>query len=1053
MKSFFTIYLAKFFGTKFDLSSFLEIIGLITVFRRTRSFAKGKKNKGLVAASNSLNVLGIPNLRSSIMSESQTVAGGILPKTHSLMARPDLLGRAPSSQSDDDEDDAEDLSLDLVPGENWMSLTTTNYLCASQSSVSTRPVEPYAAIQPWSRSLLSSSFSPPSLHPGDEETLKGSFLMIDIDDQYCTVKDIRIKLPSKNHEGADNSHYRFSICRPNKHSWRLPSTWDHVSFTRRLFHLQEGDKLVLWETSNTDPSSKPTSADLRCVWEKAYQAIVETDTDDGDFMVSQLEMDMTQTQDVHHQTAAPQDQMVLTQPSIEQSLTQKSPPLLTQPESPKKPDADRNEEDDDDSTIDPRLGKPAIAKPIIGANKTGKPSRNSENTETQQSLQADLKQCIEIASEIRERKDLLETPKTKPSRPLVDTEQIRSPDLLDDSSVEDDKNGEKATDQKTLRNLEDCYDEAHRKVSKASVSEEKKEDVCDSRLSNQRDSQETVTESESSFPTKEKTKSNKTNAANESSSQIASPTTKDHFEARSTKTVKELRNRDTPEAKETVGTTETEDKRVSEFDVCTVERIGASSLPAADNEKHDKNNQKADEKIDREDSSSPLQDASGMEPKSKDSCQSDKSDASSKSAQLSIHQESRVSATQTPSELADKSQDRKTESAPSVEDQKRDKAHTQGVTIAANTVVSLGAPSDVTHTSTTLESRNAGNPRPVEPETEKQSASTFGAVEERSKSVGNLTDEQSSVFVVDKQDKISPPADTSGQIPLSGAQNQGPDKDMKLSLTQEMVCCQQKDEKCEKVQSVGDSQPTAASSDRKRLLQESCEEGNATTDVDLSTEKSPPENKLKPVEGKMNLSNEPANVATLQDEEEEPSDGMILGETKSQQKRVRARAKSGDKESPAQSTRENSLQARKSSRVKRQKRDDDPFKASGEPSSVRPENVADDNPDASSTSQRDRNSRWSTRHTKMQHKTEPPEDSNEKKRKQQSPDATSASPRRRTITNESKSTKVATGKPRASQRRISGDDEPEDGSDKVYLLITGGDILSEMEKQVSTTVN
>ena len=367
-----------------------------------------------------------------------------------------------ASRKEENEDEGgeeeEDLSLDLPPGENWMFLTTSYHLLPSQqASQSRHPIAPHASIHPVS-AFTSSKHPAPSLHPGgdyDSLSIKTCFLVIDIDNEYCTVKDIRIMPPSAvvarddednvNEEGKadeNNKHYRFSICR-RTHALQLPATWIHFSFTRRLCHLHHGDRLILWETSDSNPNALPSLSRVCCVWEKVYQTTVETG-DEEDMMVSQLEVDDTNIES-EGATNTQLEQVLLTQGTAAHVSSLTSPPLATQPESPKKQkqSIDDNDDDEDDITVDPResIAPIGMEKTLIRGKTESQHARDT--SEAEQTLQPDIRDCFVIASRLQERESQLVATPPKRTRGL-NADQLRSPDLMDDSSIEEEsqKNNE-----------------------------------------------------------------------------------------------------------------------------------------------------------------------------------------------------------------------------------------------------------------------------------------------------------------------------------------------------------------------------------------------------------------------------------------------------------------------------------------------------------------------------------------------------------------------------------------------------------------------------------
>ena len=456
------------------------------------------------------------------MSQSQILSSQMLPKSHSLLAVRHLLdsGEVPlfasqrvdekhnyhhfeagNGENEEEEEEEEDLSLDLSPGENWMSLTTSSHLLATQNSLSPYPVAPIASIHP----LLSNHS--PSLNPlqglqsceeqgdshdtksGDNDStdagstmahaspLKGCFLMIDIDNEYCTVKDIRLNPPAPpqstgngNNVASENpTHYRFSICRKNQ-TLRVPSSWEHISFTRQQRHLHKGDRLILWETNKTERAVIPSTSDVCCIWEKSYDITVETTTDAEEMNVSQLEVEETQTvvdpiiqhgnKAVLTQQSSTAGQLLLTQP-----LT--SAPLSTQPESPRQSLSQGNEEengddtngdncvdgndedDDDDVTVDPRDEVAAGDKETLQITKDAKENNNHKasdpkESQSQPSLRGNLQACIALANE------LTETTPVKAKRTFP-PENIRSPDLLGEDSVSAERN---AADAESLKHAD-----------------------------------------------------------------------------------------------------------------------------------------------------------------------------------------------------------------------------------------------------------------------------------------------------------------------------------------------------------------------------------------------------------------------------------------------------------------------------------------------------------------------------------------------------------------------------------------------------------------------
>lgn len=408
----------------------------------------------------------------------ETYASQPLQRTHSLHAVRNFLDPASPVQSqvdevvednsnDDDDEEEEDLSLELQSGENWMCLSTSAHLLASQSPYSSHPRAPHASML----NVASLLNAPPDLNPEASSSLplKGPFLMIDIDGDYCTMKDIRLRPPEpENEEDGDddddddeangNSHYRFSICRKATCSLVM-SSWDHISFTRRLIHFYEGDRLILWETSDLSPTAVPSAPQICLVWQHKLETVLETD-DDGQ-MVSQLEFDETQ-QTMMEEDRTSSEQQVLTQ--AESSIRQ---PLTQPEESDVEKNTDPVEDEDDDETVDPRDAKAGATKPQPQTRKTPKAEQNGDLTETQQSLQNNLKECVAIASAMKEKTEHVETeddvqpslessktkqtelveteddvhphvetPRTKPSRGSQQQDDLRSPDLLSDSPTE-----------------------------------------------------------------------------------------------------------------------------------------------------------------------------------------------------------------------------------------------------------------------------------------------------------------------------------------------------------------------------------------------------------------------------------------------------------------------------------------------------------------------------------------------------------------------------------------------------------------------------------------
>jgi hypothetical protein len=417
----------------------------------------------------------------------------------------------------------EDSSLDLPQGENWMcfmatSSSTSFLLSSSTQNTNTAQTTPVlASILPWSSLVDKDTHRQPHLlHPGTTTSTTSSFLMLDVDGEHCTIKDIRTHPPiqeqqhqqthkddmmqdDQDKEPPGTTHFRISICR-RQQTLSLPSTWEHLSFTRQLRHLESGDRLVLWETSNVDDvHCVPSVIDVRCVWEKVYTATVEmtTNNDDDDMMVSQLEDNETYA--TEHPCTEPQEQQhqqqrhfLFTQASSGggeaslgggQLLTQATQFFATQPESAvrlasqigstqktsspsshpdnddmeQEEDEDDDDDDDDDETVDPREGMHAAMEEVQqeeddinqSEGEVGVVGNNflSNSPETNRSLRTNLQECLALASALKEEQVTFQTPeKTKPSGGT--SGKLRSPDLLNDASSDEEDNENDHDEQK-----------------------------------------------------------------------------------------------------------------------------------------------------------------------------------------------------------------------------------------------------------------------------------------------------------------------------------------------------------------------------------------------------------------------------------------------------------------------------------------------------------------------------------------------------------------------------------------------------------------------------
>ena len=413
-------------------------------------------------------------------------------KSHSLVAIPRLLAfdaaaAAAASQHADDEEEDKDLSL--TPGENWLCLSTSSFLLSTQGSQSS--VLP--SIVPL---RLLSADAAPFIHPDEDyvDKRKTSFLMIDIDGNHCTVKDIRMQVPLDEEETAI-LHYRFSICRPSAGGiMALPASWEHISFTRKLRHLRPGDRFILWESTSADPYAIPSVADVLVVWNKSYQAVVDA-SDKDDMMMSQLEnYDDNETAEANDDEEVdshvpPPNPMVLTQASLGAADDVDGMQLLTQPASTPTyatqtaitrkqaaqilssatrsakgnevkdevmADNIENEvradqdDDDDDETVDPREEAAGVKETPRPKGLPAQPQVPSE-AEPGEELKDNLQGIKEIVAQ-QERLDLMQTPKIKPSQ-STQSYKLRSPDLLDGSSDSEQEEEEKEVAKTSPRRL------------------------------------------------------------------------------------------------------------------------------------------------------------------------------------------------------------------------------------------------------------------------------------------------------------------------------------------------------------------------------------------------------------------------------------------------------------------------------------------------------------------------------------------------------------------------------------------------------------------------
>jgi hypothetical protein len=346
-----------------------------------------------------------------------------LPKKHSLTAVKGLLvGRREATQEEDD-------SLDLSAGENWLYLTAPGAMSAHLLNAATQetfsqsaaghPVAPLVLLRSFEQLLAGSHTSkPPSLHPQPTSSPEDrAFLCIDVCEELCTVKDIRLAPPpctpaTTTEEPATQQHYRVSLCGARQ-VWQVPSSWIPLAFTRQMHPVHSGDRLILWESSSSDRDEIPTIAQVCSVWGHSFQTTVETGgEEDVDMSVSQLDDSQTAVEE-----GGGEADFLLTQASAagaRQPLTQ---PLATQPEPPRLETQD--DIDDDDVTVDPREVGPT-RPPII------QPPPSQEG-----SLLTRLQICQELVDQLPFPTD------SSPARTRTSIEsKLRSPNLLEDSATE-----------------------------------------------------------------------------------------------------------------------------------------------------------------------------------------------------------------------------------------------------------------------------------------------------------------------------------------------------------------------------------------------------------------------------------------------------------------------------------------------------------------------------------------------------------------------------------------------------------------------------------------